>query len=169
MVSFGACDYGSKKKEEPILYKKNGLSFNLPKYWEVKKDRPIEGVEGARLISISNEEPFSKDSYLVITVINKEDNLENAIERIIRTLGASHNKRKIEFGILDKVAKIKIGNIDALRVGFETRIIANRNKGNITVFNLKGKNYSFVFSADVKEAKEDVEIVEQIIKSLKSE
>ena len=52
-VLFAACNYSSNKKQETSLYQKDGLSFQLPKYWKVGKDRPIEGVDSSRFLSVS--------------------------------------------------------------------------------------------------------------------
>ncbi|MCZ4242758.1 hypothetical protein [Pedobacter punctiformis] len=164
---FVACNYKSGEKPPPVTYSKDGLSMSLPKYWKVTKDRPIEGVDSSRIISITNKEPFSKDAYLVITSVNEKEELDKVLENLIQSLRASHSKRNIEFGLLDKVQKVKVGNIDALRVGFETKIVTTRNNGTLTVFNLNKKTYSFVFNSDVKESKENSGVVDSAIKSLK--
>ena len=53
IVLISACNPSDKERKN-VPYNKNGLSFNLPKYWKVKKDRAIDGVANSRFISISD-------------------------------------------------------------------------------------------------------------------
>lgn len=165
MLLLTACNYSSTKKKEFVLYSKGGWSFSLPKYWKVKKDRPIEGVPNSRFISASDDEPFSKDAYLIITAIDSVS-VEKNLENLIIQSRASYHKRKIEFGMLNQPKEIMVGKQKVLRADFETKVITNRNKGSFSVFNWKGKTYSFIFSADVKDKKENFNVVDSVIKSL---
>ncbi|WP_316796073.1 hypothetical protein [Pedobacter agri] len=165
IVSISSCNYSSHKKQETVIYRKDGLSFNLPKYWKVKKDRPIDGIPDSRFISISDEEPFSKDSYLIITAIDSVS-VEKTMQNLIAQSRTSYNKRKIEFGMLNEPKEIVIGRQNALRADFETRVINNRNKGSFTLFNLNGKTFSFISSVNVKDKKENCSVVDSVIKSL---
>ena len=65
-VFLAACNYSSNKKQETSLYQKDGLSFQLPKYWKVGKDRPIEGVDGSRFLSVSNNEPLAGEEFFKV-------------------------------------------------------------------------------------------------------
>lgn len=167
LILFVSCNYSSEKKDKIVNYSKNGLSFALPKYWKVTKDKLIEGTKDSRLISISNEEPFAKDAYLIITEINKEVSLPKTMDRLINNLRAGYVNRKVDFGLLNEPVKVKIGDINTIRTDFETKIITTRNRGNITVLNLMGKTYSFVFSSEIKEWKENSAVVDTAIKSLR--
>lgn len=165
---FASCNYSSNRKDQPVVYQKNGLSFLLPnKYWKVKKDRTIEGAKGTRIISLENDEPLSKDAYLFLTQINENLNLNSFLETTIRSCRSSYQQRKIAFGLLDTVHNIKIGNKEVLRVGFETSIVADRNIGSITLFKLKGKTYSFIFSGEAIEAKHHQKLLDSMISSFK--
>ncbi|KQN33911.1 hypothetical protein ASE92_14795 [Pedobacter sp. Leaf41] len=128
MLLLSACKYSSTKKKEFVLYSKEGWSFSLPKYWKVKKDRPIEGVPNSRFISASDDEPFSKDAYLIITAIDSVS-VEKNLENLIIQSRASYHKRKIEFGMLNQPKEIMVGKQKVLRADFETKVITNRNKG----------------------------------------
>lgn len=168
LLLFASCNYASNRKDQPVVYQKNGLSFLLPnKYWKVKKDRTIEGAKGPRIISLENDEPLSKDAYLFLTQINEDLNLNSFLETTIRSCRSSYQQRKIAFGLLDTVHNIKIGNKEVLRVGFETSIVADRNIGSITLFKLKGKTYSFIFSGEAIEAKHHQKLLDSMISSFK--
>ena len=162
-----ACNYRSGKKKEYVKYAKDGLSFSLPKYWKVTKDKPIEGANDSRLVSASNEEPFSKETYLVITKMKRSDSLARVMEDCINSMRASHSKRKIEFGLLDKVTEIKIDTINALRVNFETRLLSTHNNGSMTVFNTKNNTCLFVINGDVKDKKENAQVLDSALKSFR--
>lgn len=162
-----ACSYRSGKKKEYVKYAKDGLSFSLPKYWKVSKDRPIEGVADGRLISASNEEPMGKEAYLVVTRTQKADNLAEVMNNCINSMRASHSKRNISFGLLNQVGKIKIDTADALRVAFETKILGTHNNGTITVFNAKNNTFLFVFNGDVKDKNENAKVLDSALKSFK--
>ncbi|SDG22491.1 hypothetical protein SAMN05421827_104186 [Pedobacter terrae] len=165
---FVSCNYSSNRKDQPVLYQKNGLSIQLPnKYWKVIKDRPIDGIKGTRIISIDNQEPLSKDGYLVLTEINKNLNLSSFLEKTIRSYRSIYRQKKIAFGLLDTARNIKVGNKEALRVGFETSVIANRNIGSIALFKLKDKTYSFIFMGEAKEAKNYHKLLDSMISSFK--
>ncbi|WP_157257946.1 hypothetical protein [Pedobacter ginsenosidimutans] len=168
LMLFASCNYASNRKDQPVVYQKNGLSFLLPnKYWKVKKDRTIEGAKGTRIISMENDEPLSKDAYLILTQINEDLNLNSFLEKTIRSCRSSYQQRKITFGLLDTARNIKIGNKEVLRVGFQTSIIADRNIGNITLFKLNGKTYSFIFSGEAIEAKHYQKLLDSLISSFK--
>jgi hypothetical protein len=168
LLLFASCNYSSSRKDQPVLYKKSGLSFMLPnKYWKIKKDRAVEGAKGIRLISAENDEPLSKDAYLILTEINKDLNLNSFLEKTIRSCRSSYQQRKIAFVLLDTARGIKIGNKDVLRIGFDTSIIANRNIGSITLFKLKGKTYSVMFFGEAIEAKNHQKLVDSMISSFK--
>jgi len=169
LLLFASCNYASNRKDQPVVYQKNGLSFLLPnKYWKVKKDRTVEGAKGTRIISLENDEPLSKDAFLILTQINKDLNLNSFLETTIRSCRSSYQQRKITFGLLDTARNIKIGNKAVLRVGFQTSIIANRNIGSITLFKLKGKTYSFIFSGEAIEAGLHQKLLDSMISSFKA-
>jgi len=167
LAVMSACNYKSGKQKEYVKYDKDGLSFSLPKYWKVTKDKQIEGTIGGRLVSASNEEPFSKETYLVITKTAKSDNLAQVLEDCVNSMQASHRKRKIEFGLLGDVYQIKIDTADALRVSFETRLLGTHNNGSMTVFNTKNNTCLFVFNGDVKDKKENAQVLDSALKSFK--
>lgn len=162
-----SCNYSSKKKQEASLYKKDGLSIMLPKYWKVEKDRPIEGVKGSRFLSVSNNEPLNGEEFFVITAIDTGNTLASTMDNLIKQSRISYNKRNVEFGLLNENEELTIGDLKILRTDFETKIIGNRYKGSFTVFNLKDKTYSFVSSAEAKNVKEHTKTIDSIIKSLK--
>jgi hypothetical protein len=168
LLLLASCNYASRRKDQPVIYQKDGLSFLLPnKYWKVKKDRMIEGTEASRMISLENDEPLSKDAYLFLTQINANLNLNSFLETTIRSCRSSYQQRKIAFGLLDTARNIRIGNKEVLRVGFETSIIANRNIGSITLFKLKGKTYSFIFSGEAIAARLHQKLLDSMISSFK--
>lgn len=162
-----ACNYRSGKKKEYVKYAKDGLSFSLPKYWKVTKDRPIEGVADGRLISASNEAPLSRETYMVITKTLKSDNLAQVMDDCINSMRSSHSKRNIEFGLLDQVAKMKVDTTNALRVGFETKALGVHNNGTMTVFNMKNSTFLLVFSGDVKDKKENAKVLDSALRSFR--
>ena len=168
LLLFASCNYASNPNDQPIAYQKNGLSFLLPnKYWKVKKDRTVEGAKGTRIISIENDEPLSKDAYLILTQINEDLNLNSFLETTIRSCRSSYQQRKITFGLLDTARNVRIGNKEVLGVGFETSVIATRNIGSITLFKLKGKTYSFIFSGEATEARLHQKQLDSMISSFK--
>lgn len=166
-VFLAACNYSSNKKQETSLYQKDGLSFQLPKYWKVGKDRPIEGVDGSRFLSVSNNEPLAGEEFFVITAIDTINTLAETMDNLIEQSRVSYSKRNIEFGLLNQAKELTIGQHETLRIDFETKLLGNRNKGSFTVFNLKDKTYSFVSSAEAKNVKEHTKTIDSIIKSLK--
>lgn len=127
----------------------------------------VEGTKGARIISLDNDEPLSKDAYLILTEINEDLNLNSFLETTIRSCRSSYQQRKITFGLLDTARNVKIGDKEVLRVGFQTSIIAERNVGSITLFKLKGKTYSFIFSGEAIEAKLHQKLLDSMISSFK--
>jgi len=153
----------SKRKNVP--YSKDGISFSLPKYWKIKKDRPIEGLAHSKFISISNEEPFSKDGFLIITAVDSVD-LTKTLDNLIAQSRTSYARRKIEFSLVDKPKQIAIGDKKALRADFETRILTTHNKGSFTVLQLKHKTFTFTASTNVKDKLENFAVVDSVIKSL---
>ncbi|TCD27372.1 hypothetical protein EZ456_09250 [Pedobacter psychrodurus] len=168
LLLFASCNYASNRNDQPVVYHKNGLSFLLPnKYWKVKKDKAVEGAKGTRLISVENDEPLSKDAFLILTQINEDLNLNSFLETTIRSCRNSYQQRKIAFGLLDTARNVKIGNKEVLRAGFETSVIADRNIGSITLFKLKGKTYSFIFSGEAIEAKLHQKLLDSMISSFK--
>jgi len=164
---FAACNYSSNKKQETSVYQKDGLSFQLPKYWKVGKDRPIEGLGGSRFLSVSNNEPLGGEEFFVITAIDTINTLAETMDSLIEQSSISYSKRNIEFGLLNQAKAITIGLHKTLRVDFETKLLGNKNKGSFTVFNLKDKTYSFVSSAEAKNVKEHTATIDSIIKSFK--
>ena len=167
LILLTSCNYSSNKKQESSLYEKDGLSFQLPKYWKVERDRPIEGVKGSRFLSVSNNEPLSGEEFFVITAIDTGNTLDSTMDNLIKQSRISYNKRNIEFGLLNEAKELTIGLNKTLRVDFETKLVNNRNRGSFTVFNLKDKTYSFVSSAEAKNFKEHTVKIDSIIKSLK--
>ncbi|AZI24455.1 hypothetical protein EA772_03475 [Pedobacter sp. G11] len=165
IIVISACNPSAEKQQNSI-YSKDGLSFSLPKYWKVKKDRTIDGVANSRFISISDEEPFSKDAYLIITSMDSV-NLDKTLKNLITQSRASYGKRNVEFGMLNEPKTVKIGKYDVLKADFETRIIANRNKGSLAVMHHKGKTYSFISSVDIKDKKKNFSVADSVIKSLR--
>lgn len=166
-VLLASCNYSANKKQEMLLYKKDGLSFQLPKYWKVEKDRPIQGVKDSRFLSVSNNEPLSGEEFFVITAIDTGNTLASTMDNLIEQSRISYSKRNIEFGLLNEAKELTIGLNKTLRVDFETKLLGNRNKGSFTVFNLKDKTFSFVSSAEAKNVKEHTKTIDSIIKSLK--
>ncbi|WP_162796348.1 hypothetical protein [Pedobacter namyangjuensis] len=165
-VSF-SCNYSANKKPDKQIYTKDGLSFELPKYWEVEKDRPIDGVADSRFITVSNKEPFADDSYFVLTAVKSANNLRFTLNNLIKQSRISFSKRKMQFGLLGQAKPFVFGQHKVLRVGFETKVIATRNKGSFSVFDYAGKTYSVVGSAEFKDSKENTAVVDAVIKSLK--
>jgi len=166
-VLFASCNYSSSQKQEISLYKKDGLSIQLPKYWKVEKDRPIQGIKDSRFLSVSNNEPLSGEEFFVITAIDTGNTLASTMDNLIKQSRISYSKRNIEFGLLNEAKELTIGLNKTLRVDFETRLIGNKNKGSFTVFNLKDKTYSFVSSVEAKNIKEHTKAIDSIIKSIK--
>ncbi|RZK20394.1 MAG: hypothetical protein EOO86_04535 [Pedobacter sp.] len=164
IILVSACN-SSDKKPQSIIYSKDGMSFSLPKYWKVKKDRPIDGVANSRFISVSNEEPFAKDAYLIITRIDSVS-LVNTLQNLIQQSRASYSKRKVEFGMLNEPKVEKIGNHEVLKANFETRVITNRNRGSFAVLHYKGKTFCFVSSINIKDKKANFSVADSVIKSL---
>ncbi|RZL41726.1 MAG: hypothetical protein EOP00_24390 [Pedobacter sp.] len=167
LVLFLSCNYSSNKKQETVLYEKEGLSFQLPKYWKVEKDRAIEGVLNSRFLSVSNKEPLSGDEFFVITAIDSGKSLSYIMDVLIKQSSASYAKRNMDFGLLTQAKAIKIGSRQALRSTFETKLIGSSNKGTFTVFNHANKTFSFISSAETKNIKENTAVVDSVIKSLK--
>jgi hypothetical protein len=141
--------------------------LQLPKYWQVGKDRPIDGVANSRFISISNSEPLSGEEFLVITAIDAINTLPETLNNVIEQSRTSYSKRNIEFGLLDQVKTVAIGLHNTLRVDFETKLLAKKYNGSFTVFNLKNKTYSCISSAEAKNFKEHTVTVDSIIRSIK--
>lgn len=162
-----ACNYSSNRKPKHTVYTKDGLSFTLPEYWEVEEDRPVKNTPRSRFISVINNEPLNKDAYFIMTAIDSGNNLNRTLQMLVQQSRISYSKRKIEFGLLDKPKEKTIGQHKTLSVDFETRVIANRNKGSITVFNYKDKTYSFVSSIDIKDKKENFSVMDSVIKTLR--
>ena len=164
IILISACN-SSDKEQKYVPYTKNGLSFNLPKYWKVKKDRSIDGVANSRFISISDEEPFSKDAYLIITSMDSVS-LDKTLQNLIQQSRASYVKRNIEFGMLNEPKVVKIGKHEVLMADFETRIIATRNRGSLAVLHYKEKTFCFVSSVNIKDKKANFSVADSVIKSL---
>lgn len=162
-----SCNYSANKKPEKHIYTKDGLSFDLPQYWEVEKDRPIDGVTDSRFISVSNNEPFADDSYFILTAVKSAKNLRFTLDNLIKQSRVSFNKRKMQFGLLSQPKPFVFGQHKVLRVGFETKVITTRHKGCLSVFEYAGKTYSVISSAEFKDAKENIAVVDAVIKSLK--
>jgi len=164
IVLISACNPSDKERKN-VPYNKNGLSFNLPKYWKVKKDRAIDGVANSRFISISDEEPFSRDAYLVITSMDSVS-LDKTLQNLIQQSRASYGKRNIEFGMLNEPKAVNVGKHQVLKADFETRIIATRNRGSLAVLHFKGKTFCFVSSVNIKDKKANFSVADSVIKSL---
>lgn len=165
-VSF-SCNYSANKKPEKHIYAKDGLSFELPQYWEVEKDRSIDGVADSRFISVSNNEPFADDSYFILTAVKSAKNLRFTLDNLIKQSRVSFNKRKMQFGLLSQPKPLVFGQHKVLRVGFETKVITTRHKGCLSVFEYADKTYSVISSAEFKDSKENIAVVDAVIKSLK--
>ncbi|RYG15586.1 MAG: hypothetical protein EOO07_15050 [Chitinophagaceae bacterium] len=92
-----SCNYSANQQTDVQLYTKDGLSFELQKYWEVEKDRAISGVANSRLITVSNNEPFVKDSYFVITAVDRKKSLAFTLENLIEQSRASFAKSDLSY------------------------------------------------------------------------
>lgn len=163
VVAFGC--KSSREKTKNVTYSKDGICFNLPKYWKIKKDRPIEGVADSRFISISNEEPFSEDAFIIITAIDSVSK-DLTLQNLIKQSSISYAKRKIEFSLMGKPQTITIGDKKGIRANFETRLLAHRNTGSFTVLQLKNKTFTFTTSSSVKDKLENFSVVDSVIASL---
>ncbi|MGQ7854997.1 hypothetical protein ACUN24_12235 [Pedobacter sp. WC2501] len=164
---FTSCNYSPSKKQESVLYEKDGLTFQFPAHWKVEKDKPIDGVAKSRFITIINHKIIRGQEFIIITASDSTGTLKETLDNLIKQSEISYTSGNIEFGVLDEAKEFKIGSQKVLRQNFETNQNNTSNRGIFSVFNSAGKTFSFTSMAEATNIIAHTAIVDSVIKSLK--
>lgn len=167
-LSLASCDYKSPSPEtvETTGYAKEGLSFDLPKYWEVAEDSKMEV---GRYVEIENKEPLGSGLVVMSIFDEKQDNAE-VVEMMNNKYRRIFSEQNIQYELLDQPHEVTIGNIKATEGNGQIQMLGEKEQIRILVFDLPNqKTVCFALTSNSDDMKENKIFSEKILTSMKME
>lgn len=153
----------SDQPEKLISYNKEGLSFDLPKYWEVAEDSQITG---GRYVEVENKEPLSSGLVVMSIFDELQDNAE-VVEMMTNKYRSIFAEQNYQYEILHQPKEITIGSIKATEGNGQIQALGEKEQIRVVVYELGGKTVCFALTTNSDDYKENVNESEEMIKSMK--
>lgn len=153
----------SDQPEKLNSYNKEGLSFDLPKYWEVAEDSQITG---GRYVEVENKEPLSS-GLVVMSIFDEAQDNNYVVEMMSNKYRSIFAEQNLQYEILHQPKDVTIGTVNAKEGNGQVQALGEKEQIRVVVFDLGGKTVCFALTTGSDDYKENVKESEKIIKSMK--
>lgn len=160
-----SCNSKSDSTPEKLnSYNKEGLSFDLPKYWEVAEDSQITG---GRYIEVENKEPLSS-GLVVMSIFDEAQDNTAVVEMMSNKYLNIFAEQNLQYEILHQPKDVTIGSVNAKEGNGQVQALGEKEQIRVVVFDLpNGKTACVALTGNSDDFKENTKKSEEIIKSMK--
>ena len=163
-----SCDYKSPSPEtvETSDYSKEGLSFDLPKYWEVAEDSKMEV---GRYVEVENKEPLGS-GLVVLSIFDETQNNTEVVEMMNNKYRRIFSEQNVQYELLDQPHEVTIEKVKATEGNGQIQMLGQKEMIRIVVFDLPNKKtVCFALTSNSDDMKENKIFSEKILTSMKME
>ncbi|HEY9262017.1 hypothetical protein [Chitinophaga sp.] len=148
-------------------YTTDGLTMNLPPYWNVVPDGIDTAISADRVIAFINKDPQSKGASLAIWIENDTSDIKVNLQTVVNVSRNRMTKLNIPFQLLKTNEAILIGTKHVLRARFKCEEPGHPTLGIATVFRMEGKTYHVIYMTCDEINPDNTALIDKIIRSMK--
>lgn len=153
----------SDQPEKLNSYNKEGLSFDLPKYWEVAEDSQITG---GRYVEVENKEPFGS-GLVVMSIFDEAQDNAAVVEMMSNKYRSIFAEQNLQYETLHQPKDVTVGTVNAKEGNGQVQALGEKEQIRVVVFDLpNGKTACVALTGNSDDFKENVKESEEIIKSM---